>query len=298
MHDCLKRHSVDMATDIIPLRIPSILSIRAPPDTDTPTKDVQIGFPKVPNVGDPLYFGLLREWLRVCDEDRKHWMCRPFNKTPPLLPTRVLVLEDNDDVECNQLRLVDTRGERGDYVALSYCWGKLTDDERERWTTTRKTYDARQKGIPVDSLPWTYRDAIKVTRELGKRYLWIDALCIIQGKDGDWLSESKNMQAVFRNAYCTIAASSASTSNQGFLKPHGKPTSPLISVRSVAHGLIYVSESIDDFDQDVNKSPLNTRAWVFQERALARRTIHFSASQMYWECGAGVHCESLSTMEK
>jgi hypothetical protein len=35
-----------------------------------------------------------------------------------------------------------------------------------------------------------------------------------------------------------------------------------------------------------------------QERALSRRTIHFAEGQLYWECGQGVHCETLARMRK
>ncbi|RYN61650.1 hypothetical protein AA0117_g12949 [Alternaria alternata] len=54
---------------------------------------------------------------------------------------------------------------------------------------------------------------------------------------------------------------------------------------------------MDDFENDVEQAGLNKRAWVMQERVLAKRTIHFSANQTYWECGEGVHCENLTKME-
>ena len=40
----------------------------------------------------------------------------------------------------------------------------------------------------------------------------------------------------------------------------------------------------DPWSIDVQLAPLNQRAWVFQERHLARRTLHFAADQIYWEC--------------
>jgi hypothetical protein len=43
---------------------------------------------------------------------------------------------------------------------------------------------------------------------------------------------------------------------------------------------------------------LNKRGWVLQERALARRTIYFTARQTYWECGCGVRCETLTRLHK
>ncbi|CAH0027816.1 unnamed protein product [Clonostachys rhizophaga] len=37
------------------------------------------------------------------------------------------------------------------------------------------------------------------------------------------------------------------------------------------------------FDIDVRNAPLNTRGWVFQERTLSTRILHFSKQQIYWE---------------
>ncbi|OXV05317.1 hypothetical protein Egran_06915, partial [Elaphomyces granulatus] len=58
----------------------------------------------------------------------------------------------------------------------------------------------------------------------------------------------------------------------------------------------YVCEAIDDFRSDVELGDLNKRGWVFQERALSRRTIYFTKTQVYWECGKGVQCETLTKM--
>jgi hypothetical protein len=59
---------------------------------------------------------------------------------------------------------------------------------------------------------------------------------------------------------------------------------------------LYICEHIDNFTEDVEKSILNSRSWVFQERALSRRILHFSSAQTYWECGVGVHSETLTLM--
>jgi hypothetical protein len=55
---------------------------------------------------------------------------------------------------------------------------------------------------------------------------------------------------------------------------------------------------MDKFQVDVLGGTLNTRAWVLQERALSRRTLHFTDRQTYWECGGGVRCETLTYMRK
>jgi hypothetical protein len=103
------------------------------------------------------------------------------------------------------------------------------------------------------------------------------------------------MEDVFSSAYCVIAASSATDQHDGFLN-----TREAVKVLSWRQDNtdVWISEFIDDFKSHVLDGPLNRRGWVFQERALARRTIFFSDKQMYWECGEGVRCESLTRMSK
>ncbi|KAH7360959.1 heterokaryon incompatibility protein-domain-containing protein [Rhexocercosporidium sp. MPI-PUGE-AT-0058] len=147
-------------------------------------------------------------------------------------------------------------------------------------------------------MPQTFQDAIMVTQELGQRYLWIDSLCIVQGEGGDWAAEATKMEAVFKNAYYTIAATSARDSTQGFLHPRHRELQYMMVPKS-SHGKVYVCTSIEeDFDSDVMQGILNKRAWVLQERALSRRTIHFTKNQTYFECGGGVRCEVLTHMKK
>jgi hypothetical protein len=147
------------------------------------------------------------------------------------------------------------------------------------------------QGFSYDELPRTFQDAVRVTRQLGKKFLWIDALCIIQGPDGDWETEARAMEDVFACAYCTIAASSARGWEDGFLKPD------LDSLRIGMQGIPSTPTCACDFDKDVEEGPLMKRAWVLQERVLSRRTIHFAATHTYWECGKGVRCEQFTILE-
>ncbi|KAK4640743.1 hypothetical protein QC761_606980 [Podospora bellae-mahoneyi] len=99
------------------------------------------------------------------------------------------------------------------------------------------------------------------------------------------------MQNIFANAYCTIAATSAHNWKDGFLKSQsgsldGGAKSTLASPACQCH-----------FDIDVDAGPLMQRAWVLQERVLSRRTIHFTTSHVYCECGDGVICEQLTKLE-
>ena len=212
----------------------------------------------------------------------------------PVLPKRLLYVGDPDS---DVLRLDRPKGnDRVKYVALSHCWGNLTNENKRQFSTTDDNIEARLKGFSFSELPKTFRDAVLVTRKLDIQYLWIDSLCIIQENPKDWEHEAKRMEGVFASAYCTIAATSADHSNAGFLERN--VSSEYVYAQDALGRRFYVCTDIDDFDNDVEEARLNTRAWVMQERVLSRRTIHFSANQIYFECGKGVYCENLTRLER
>lgn len=193
---------------------------------------------------------------------------------------------------------LDTRIDGAKYIALSHRWGTISDHEKKKFCTTKDNIDQRLIGFNIFDLPKTFQDAIKVTRELKVSYLWIDSLCIIQAEDDgeDWGIQSNLMLNIYSSAYCTIAATSAIDMKDGFLDQKISPE--YLYVQDTSGQRFYIRAGDGDYEVDVNKAELNTRAWVLQERVLSQRTIHFSANQMYWECGEGVYCENLITMKR
>lgn len=55
---------------------------------------------------------------------------------------------------------------------------------------------------------------------------------------------------------------------------------------------------VDYWSQPVNPSPVNTRGWVFQERRLSPRALHFCHDQVAWECQGINGCPSFTACEK
>ena len=90
------------------------------------------------------------------------------------------------------------------WASLSHCWGR-----EPLITTTRNNLAQRQSGIAIASLSTTFQEAVYVTRALNIRYLWIDALCIIQDDNDDWTREAAKMKSVYSQAVVTIAATSS-----------------------------------------------------------------------------------------
>ena len=256
--------------------------------------DIQINPPVLQTInqtsnGSSPYFQLLREWLRKCDQSHA------CNRREPYWPTRVIFVGGLDPNKLELREQADREGSEG-YVVLSHCWGTPTDEEKKRFCTTPQNYRDRMKGgLSYNDLPKTFQDAVRVTRELKKEYLWIDSLCIIQGNEKDWQNEAGRMENVFASAYCTIAASSAPNWQNGFLERNLSPH--YFQIQDSLGKRVYVCDDTDDFKKDVDEAPLNKRAWVLQERVLSRRTIHFSAKQTYWECAEGVLCENFTRLK-
>lgn len=199
----------------------------------------------------------------------------------------------------NSLRLFVPELDQGsavfaDYLILSYCWGQGNVTAR----TTKDNFEKRRNHIDPADLPQTILDAISVCKAVGQRFLFVDAICIIQHNFGedptDWLKEAPLMGQYYQNALFTIAAAAASDSRAGFLCER---PAEFYSVAPVSLGTwsnpalpgkkpreILLHPSLPLWVNDVAEAPLYTRGWTLQERALSNRILHFGRDAVYWEC--------------
>ena len=153
-------------------------------------------------------------------------------------------------------------GEVGNYIALSYCWGG-----KQSFTATKRTVQDFTDGIPISKLPKTIRDAIVVTQELGLRFIWIDALCIIQDDSEDVAREINNMAQVYRKAHLTLSAACARSVNDGFLScQHVKPLASIkvpLTHEGKESGNIYIHKP-ETFSH--TEDPIHIRACRYSPR--------------------------------
>lgn len=220
----------------------------------------------------------------------------------PALPDRVI------DVGTTGWRLIDSRGMREKYIALSHCWGGQIELKLER-----KTYDAFRGGLAISELAKNFRDAMEIARSLGIRYLWIDCLCIIQDSTTDWLEQSKKMASLYSHATLTIYAMASETSHNGILTPRN---SPMIKEMPLAQPVcvpVYKAGTLIDFEaqlelvhaeEDVEEDPVHmaqfsilaSRGWALQEYVLAPRRLLFGTRRVHWECLRGTQTMDGFTM--
>jgi hypothetical protein len=84
--------------------------------------------------------------------------------------------------------------------------------------------------MAMQALPPAFRDAIKVTRRMGYRYLWIDSLYILQDSYEDWEMESALMQEYYQNAMLTIAIDDSPGDHCDFLNRARDSNSSTITI--------------------------------------------------------------------
>jgi hypothetical protein len=192
------------------------------------------------------------------------------------------------------------------YAAVSYCWG----DEADAATQTKtepSNLQERLRGIPTRDMSAVLQDSITVCRALSVRYLWIDAVCIIQdpADTSDWEEESERVGQVYQHAYFTICAVSTGSCHESFLarSRHTFDLDFRSSLYPAAAQGGYALEftglsnwSTLDYDPlaiDLLDSPWNLRGWVFQERELSARKLLFGRHMVHFECGERQESENM-----
>lgn len=177
----------------------------------------------------------LNDWLCLRQTEMPEWSDAASDKS---MPTRVLDLDafggGSDAAKGTDIRLAETGRQYGSYVTLSYCCGGYT-----ACRTLKANYQQRVDRIVYNQLPPMFAQAIRVTRALGVRYLWIDALCIVQNDSDDWRREAASMSDIYWNTTCRLAVNDCRNPTESFFPPEEMMTS--VSVPN----LVPQTEAID-----------------------------------------------------
>jgi hypothetical protein len=180
------------------------------------------------------------------------------------------------------------------YAALSHFWG-VKDMPMK---LTKSNLNAYMKELPIQSLPKTFQDAIRVAQEMDIPLLWIDSLCIIQYDKSDWETEAARMASIFHHSFLTISAAGGKNCYHGLdiiepIEPALVSRVPSRPTNNKGNTVIYVKRpwknkcSIDLLKQ----SPIHRRGWIFQEMVLSRRVVHFVGGTFFWQCHSSLESE-------
>ena len=217
----------------------------------------------------PLNTSVIDEWLSTCK--RLHGPdCSPMY-TEDLQGIRLI-----DVLEPRKVIIYPERG--CEYVALSYVWGGVAQK-------------SIRPGSNLGRLPETIEDAIACVRILGKRYLWVDSVCIDQSDDIEKGDQIGRMASVYRGAYITLIALSSKSADSGL--PGFASNRPLCSQLSCRIGGKRLVGLMPALENQIWGYAWGSRAWTFQEALLSPRCLYISDHQLYFECNAMQCCESL-----
>jgi len=222
---------------------------------------------------------LIKTWDRHCQKGHHYCNADLLSQMLPLLPTRVIEIETD-----GQARITETKGMRAQYLTLSYCWGQ---GKRLLSTLGSGLYEQFKQKLPLDdTMPRTFRDALQVTKALGYRYLWIDALCIIQDDLEDVGKEMAKMGGTYRQSTLTIYAANGPDTDSGLFSKRDARDSKSCNVRITLErdsNCLQACISIQTLRMS-HRSVLSTRGWVLQEQVLSGRLLIFNTSAVEWSC--------------
>ncbi|KAI4933250.1 hypothetical protein J4E85_003655 [Alternaria conjuncta] len=215
------------------------------------------------------------------------------------MPTRILeVSEDKVRLRC------DIATKSYEYLVLSHMWGQ---NHGQQLLLQEANIEDFKRDIPMQKLGTsaTFREAIRVTRTLGYRYIWIDSLCIIQDSKSDWEYEATRMATVYGNAVCNIACLFPPNNDQQpttredprvwhpcILRP-ATSSQPGVYVEHVNRAWILGDKRYGRDWLLQNQWPLFQRAWTFQEYLLSPRTLLLGHKNLMYQCSQFFYDELL-----
>ena len=184
-------------------------------------------------------------------------------------------------------RCVVTRQPGDRYVALSYVWGKGTENRLGATGGSRTGEGGPSNGQIKDrlpkQLPQTMEDAITFTSRLGEKFLWVDLFCIDQTSQAEMRKHLDAMDQIFASAYVTLVSLDGENADWGLpgvsrsLIQVNQPTMSLGAGRLMATFMFSVWDNL-------GASIWDSRAWTLQERLLSPRCILFAKSYIAMNC--------------
>jgi len=238
---------------------------------------------RVLDVAAPSSYQLALECLDHCA--RFHEQCpKPMAAT---LPDRVIDCSTPENP-----KIVLTNGNmQGLYVTLSYIWGGP-----QPTSSTQNIEMHVTQGLKMKDFPNTIREAVSATHRLGLRYLWIDALCILQDSMKDKIRQIGMMGSIYQNSYVTIIAACGNNVNEGFLHQSRPQKIPDARIPYICPdgkiGSVWIAEAQDHRPNDCSRSyyddlePINYRGWCLQERLLSSRCLIYASHTLQYDCQA------------
>ena len=226
------------------------------------------------NLESPASFITAADWLRNCMNNHEFCKSTLADRKPPKR-----LLSVGGESQHVKLLEISSTARNMEWAALSYCWGKGVGPS---WKLHACTMSKLKDGVSVGALDATIRDAVLVTRALGLSYIWIDALCIIQGDVKEWEKEAARMDDAYGGSAVTLVVANSRSTKESFLKERDLQYIAVPFRHKPSARVFLSSEWMSDYDEI--SSFWGKRGWTMQEGLLPNRILYYTPSQMVWRC--------------
>lgn len=108
---------------------------------------------------------------------------------------------------------------------------------------------------------------------------------IVQDDFEDWFETAGAMARIYAEAYVVIGASASTDCTGGLHTKWERPSKEIIPGSRVFVQVLWAPPLFKLRDgTSFTALPLFTRGWIYQERVMAQRFVHFVANRIVWEC--------------
>ncbi|KAK8040701.1 hypothetical protein PG991_000489 [Apiospora marii] len=196
----------------------------------------------------------------------------------------------NQDIQSQPATSKGAPDTRVAFVALSYMWNSGGVGSCDLKLEKANIEDLVKPGSLTEStIPKVIIHAISLCRDLGKQFLWVYRLCIVQDDEDTKSIQIQAMGSIYRSASFTIiAALDSRTTNTGLPGHAEQARRPWSS--AFRPPLKYNRETVDPngLRTIADPSMWNRRGWTFQERLLSRRCLFITEYQAIFQCSSAV----------
>lgn len=171
--------------------------------------------------------------------------------------------------------------EQCEYVVLSYVWGA---EPFLRLTTHTHAQLMTPGSLKSAAVLRTIRETIELVAKIGERYLWVDALCILQDDDTDKLKQISQMDSIFGFASLTVVTGGGDGVKAG-LEGYAPNSRSVTQHTEKIQGRRFIAMS-PPLRVVLPSLRWNSRAWTYQEFWLSKRLLILTPQRAFFVCAS------------